>query len=69
MINVTMEKMCGCFKRSGHESTKAFESKDDALLYAQELCEEMNDSFCQKHAFSVVESGETEMTISLAMNR
>lgn len=68
MTNVTMEKVCGCFKRSGYENSKAFENKDDALLYAQELCEEMNETFCQKHRFSVIETGEADMTISLAMN-
>lgn len=68
MITVKMEKECGCFKRAGHESVKAFENKDDALLYAQEMCEEMNETFCKKHCFSVSETGEKEMTICVAMS-
>ena len=68
MITVRMEKECGCFKRSDYPSTKAFDTKDDALLYAQELCAEMNETFCQKHRFSVHETAEEEMTIKEAMN-
>ena len=67
MTTVKMEKECGCFKRSGYESVKMFESKDDALIYAQELCEDMNETFCRKHVFRVSETGDNEMTINLAM--
>jgi len=68
MYNVIMEKECGCFKRSDFQSMKSFESKDNALIYAQELCEDMNETFCQKHRFNVIETSETEMMISLSMN-
>ena len=68
MITVKMEKECGCFKRSDYEAVKTFESKDDALLYAQELCSDMNETFCQKHVFRVTETADNEMTINLAMN-
>lgn len=68
MITVKMEKECGCFKRSDFESSKSFKSKDEALLYAQQMCEDMNETFCSKHRFGVVESGEKEMMITLQMN-
>jgi len=68
MITVKMEKICGCFKRSEYASAKTFESKDDALLYAQELCADMNETFCQKHCFRVTETSDDEMTINVAMN-
>jgi len=68
MTTVKMEKECGCFKRSDYESVKTFESKDEALLYAQELCSDMNETFCKKHCFSVIETADREMTIRLAMN-
>lgn len=68
MITVKMEKECGCFKRSDFESVKSFGSKDDALMYAQELCTKMNETFCEKHRFSVHETAENEMTIKVAMN-
>lgn len=69
MVRVLMQKQCGCFKRSEHEAVKTFESKDDALIYAQELCSDMNEQFCQKHCFSTVEIAENELTISVDMNR
>lgn len=37
------------------ESVKSFENKDDALIEAQEWTAEMNETFCQKHHFSIVE--------------
>ena len=67
MITVKMEKECGCFKRSDYASVKTFDDKDEALLYAQEICADMNETFCQKHGFSHAETGEEEMTIRLAM--
>jgi hypothetical protein len=38
-------------------SVKAFDNKDDALSEAQEWAEEMNETFCRKHNFSVIEEG------------
>lgn len=67
MFNVKMEKECGCFKRSGMKSIKAFDNKDDALTEAQEWAEEMNETFCRKHQFSVVEEGN-DFLIKLSMN-
>jgi len=67
MFNVRMEKECGCFKRSGMPTVKAFDNKDDALSEAQEWSEEMNDTFCRKHRFNVVEEGN-EFIIKVEMN-
>ena len=67
MITVQMEKECGCFKRADFQSVKTFENKDDALIYAQEVCADMNETFCKKHRFSVSETGDKEMTICVAM--
>ncbi|MFH0710495.1 MAG: hypothetical protein V2A75_09815 [Pseudomonadota bacterium] len=67
MFNVRMEKECGCFKRSGMPSVKSFDNKDDALSEAGEWAEEMNDTFCHKHKFNVVEEG-TDLIIKVEMN-
>ncbi len=67
MFNVKMEKECGCFKRSGMESVKTFENKDDAMVEAQELAAEMNETFCQKHNFTIVEEGN-DLVIKVEMN-
>ena len=57
MYTVKMEKECGCFKRSGIENMKKFANKDDAMIEAQEWAQEMNETFCKKHNFSVIEEG------------
>ncbi|MDD5716618.1 MAG: hypothetical protein PHW64_02350 [Sulfuricurvum sp.] len=67
MFTVKVEKECGCFKRSGMENSKNFENKDDALLEAKEWAEEMNETFCQKHNFSIVEEGN-DFIIKVEMN-
>ncbi|HLD23356.1 MAG TPA: hypothetical protein VJA83_05390 [Sulfuricurvum sp.] len=67
MFNVKMEKECGCFKRSGMESVKTFENKDDAMIEAAQWAEEMNQTFCQKHNFSIIEEGN-DLIIKVEMN-
>ena len=62
-----MEKQCGCFKRSDFQDEQTFESKEEALKEALAMCEDMNETFSQKHNFSVVEEGDT-MMIKLEMN-
>ena len=57
MYHVRIEKECGCFKRSGMNPVKAFDNKDDALIEAQEWADEMNETFCKKHNFSILEDG------------
>ena len=67
MFNVNMEKECGCFKRSGMESIKTFDNKDDAMIEAAQWAEEMNETFCQKHNFSIIEEGN-DLIIKVEMN-
>lgn len=59
MYTVNVEKECGCFKRSDFTNNMTFESKDDALVQALNMSKDMNQDFCQKHEFSVLESGDT----------
>lgn len=58
MYKVIMEKACGCFKRSGEEPVKEFENKDDALIAANAWKNMMNDDYCGKHTFNVMEEGD-----------
>lgn len=67
MFTVKMEKECGCFKRSGMESTKTFGNKDDAMIEAKAWAEEMNETFCQKHNFTIAEEGN-DLVIKVEMN-
>ncbi len=55
MSKITMELECGCFQRSGYDSIQEFRSKEDARERAHEMAEDMNESFCGAHTFSVTE--------------
>jgi hypothetical protein len=59
MYKVDIEKQCGCFKRSGIELPKTFETKEEAELEALKLANKMNAEFCKKHRFFVNEEGDT----------
>jgi hypothetical protein len=67
MFNVKMEKECGCFKRSGMESVKTFENKDEAMIEATQWAEEMNETFCKKHNFTIIDEGN-DLIIKVEMN-
>lgn len=58
MYTVTIAKECGCFKRSDFQNNVTFSNKDEALIEATEWAKEMNDTFCKKHRFSVMEEGD-----------
>jgi hypothetical protein len=58
MHTITVEKECGCFKKSAYENNKSFESKDDALMQANLMVNYMNSKFCGKHSFELAENGE-----------
>jgi hypothetical protein len=67
MFNIKIERECGCFKRSGMPTIKAFDNKDDALIEAGEWSDEMNETFCKKHSFTVVEEGN-DLIIKMVMS-
>lgn len=58
---VIVEKQCGCFKKSGDGPIRHFDNKDDALIAANSWKDEMNETYCDKHLFNVVESGDDLM--------
>jgi hypothetical protein len=57
MFTITVDKECGCFKKSDFENNTTESTKDDALLKAQHMVNYMNDEFCQKHSFTLREDG------------
>ena len=59
MFTVQVAQECGCFKRSDMKAHTKHESKDDALMQAQEMVQEMNNQFCKKHKFQVMEKSDT----------
>jgi len=58
MYKVTVPQACGCFRRAGKEALSVFDDKDVALMEATEMVADMNENFCAKHKFNVVEDGE-----------
>ena len=58
MYTISVNKECGCFKRSPYENNAQFQSKDDALLQANLMKNHMNSKFCQKHSFELKENGD-----------
>lgn len=58
MHRISVERECGCFKKSHLENNILLNNKDNALLKALEMTNTMNDDFCGKHEFHVVEKAE-----------
>lgn len=65
MHNIIVDKECGCFKRSDLENNLSISSKDDALTKAIEMKNQMNEDFCGKHGFDLVED-QQNFVISFA---
>jgi len=63
MITVKMAKMCGCAKRANIKEVQTFESMEDAMKEAQALAEEMSETFCKKHNFSVAQNSPDELVV------
>ena len=59
-----MEKQCGCFKRSSFEASQTFDTKEEALEEANEMCRVMNIKFCHKHKFRY-EENENQIIIKM----
>ena len=58
MFIVKVSKECGCFRKSDFENNISFLSKDDALINAHNMARNMNQNFCGKHNFTVIENGK-----------
>ncbi|VAY88134.1 hypothetical protein MNB_ARC-1_1314 [hydrothermal vent metagenome] len=58
MYKININKECGCFKKSDYENNMTFSSKDDALMQSNLMVNHMNNKFCGKHEFTLVENGD-----------
>jgi len=56
IINIAQE--CGCFKRSPLENNVTYDNKDDAMMQALNMVNQMNEKFCGKHGFELSENGQ-----------
>jgi hypothetical protein len=53
--HVVLEKLCLCAKRAAVEQIRTFDTKSDAEEHAYEWADSLNNSFCGKHGFDIVE--------------
>ena len=66
MFNIRIDKECGCFRRSNFENNIQFDNREDALKEAEAMTEDMNDTFCNKHEFSLEAQGNEFIIIMSA---
>jgi hypothetical protein len=59
MYLVTVAFLCSCFQRSGYDQEQQFSTIEEAEERAEEMVEDMNESFCGVHTFSAMTSGNT----------
>lgn len=55
MHHIVLEKLCGCAKKQATKQIKSFDTKAEAEEYAYEWADTLNNTFCGKHGFDVVE--------------
>ena len=58
MYHVVVETLCACAKRKNMPQIKSFDDKENAYRIARAWAQELNESFCGQHEFSVVEVDE-----------
>jgi len=55
MYKVTVMNPCSCFNKNGFVESQNFSKKEDAKAEAEFLIETMQNKFCKKHEFSMIE--------------
>lgn len=53
--HVVLEKRCGCAKGANMEQLRSFDTKEEAEEHAYEWADTLNNVFCGKHGFDIVE--------------
>lgn len=53
--HIVLERLCSCAKKAKMEQIRSFESKVEAEEHAYEWADSLNNSFCGKHGFDIVE--------------
>ena len=68
MVDLIIEKQCGCIKKSSYNIVQSFNSKQEAIKEAKIMCEDMNKNFCLKHKFHY-EEDQNNITIKMEINK
>ncbi len=53
--HVVLEKLCSCAKKNGTEQIRTFDTKEEAEEHAYEWADALNNNFCGRHGFDIVE--------------
>lgn len=67
MVMIEFQKQCACFKRSDLEPKLNFESLNEAKKEAQNLCDYINEEFCQNHFFEIKSENEEKIIIKMSV--
>ncbi|MDA7817383.1 hypothetical protein N9A28_04280 [Sulfurimonas sp.] len=55
MYKVNVPHTCSCFVKSGLPDTQEFDTEEEAKEEAENILQRMQNSFCNKHEFSMTE--------------
>jgi len=53
--HIVVEKLCLCAKKKNLEQIRSFNTRTEAEEHAYEWADSLNNSFCGKHGFDIVE--------------
>lgn len=53
--HVVLEKLCLCARKQKTEQIRTFDTKEEAEEHAYEWADALNNNFCGKHGFDIVE--------------
>ncbi len=53
--HVVLEKLCLCARKASVEQIRSFETRLEAEEHAYEWADALNNNFCGKHGFDIVE--------------
>ena len=56
--HVVLEKRCLCARKHNTEQIRSFETRVEAEEHAYEWADTLNNNFCGRHGFDIVEVGD-----------
>jgi hypothetical protein len=56
--HVVLETLCACARKALTEQIRSFETRAEAEEHAHEWAEALNNAFCGRHGFEIVEVDE-----------
>jgi len=68
LVDLIIEKQCGCVKKSSYNVVQNFDSIEKAINEAEKICEDMNKNFCLKHKFYYTQN-ENNIIIKMEINK